>query len=276
VSEDRPAVQIVDALTVQAPSTSAAAHPAVPVEAPLAVPVNGVVVAHLMRLPGHDAELALGFCYSEGLISGLADVLSVETCEDETGRVTVRTPREVAPREPAVLTSACVGPRGARGAELPPAVDATGPKIRPDVLLQAGRKMQAAQETHRTAGAVHAAAIFTLDGKLVVLREDVGRHNAIDKVIGHCLYQDCPLARTILVSTGRASSEMILKTAAARVPVAASRSGPTSLGVELAEKLGVTLVGYLRHGQMTLYAHPQRLSAGRRPGEVASELRAAE
>lgn len=275
MSEDRPAVRIVDALTVKAQGTSVPGRPAVPVEAPLAVQVNEVVVAHLMRLPGHDAELALGFCCTEGLVAGLADVLSIEVCDDETGRVTVRTPHRIAPREAAVLTSACVGPRGVRGEELPPAVEATQVEIRPDVLLEAGRRMQAAQETHRTAGAVHAAAIFTFDGTLVVLREDVGRHNAIDKVVGHCLYHDCPLERTILVSTGRASSEMILKTAAARVPVAASRSGPTSLGVALAKELGVTLVGYLRQGQMIVYAHPQPLAAGLRSRKPSPRQRAA-
>ncbi len=276
MAKDRAATRSVDAVTVQGKGTSAPARPAVPVEAPLAVQVNEVVVAHLMRLPGHDAELALGFCYTEGLISGLTDVLSVEVCDDDAGRVTVRTPREVAPREAAVLTSACVGPRGVRGADLPPPLGVGSVQIAADVLLGAGRGMQAAQETHRTAGAVHAAAVFTLEGELVVLREDVGRHNAIDKVVGHCLYGECPLERSMLISTGRASSEMILKAAAARVPVAASRSGPTSLGVELAEKLGVTLVCYLRRGQMTVYAHPERLAARERSEEGAAGLRAAE
>jgi FdhD protein len=259
VGKDRSPVQPVEAVSIRAQGKAESATPSVPVEAPLAIEVNDVVVAHLMRLPDHDAELALGFCYTEGLISGLSDVLSVAVCDDEMGRVTVRTPWEVAPREAAVLTSACVGPRGVRGADLPPPVETTGVQVAANVLLQAGRRMQAEQETHRTAGAVHGAAVFTLHGELVVLREDVGRHNAIDKAVGHCLYQDWPLERSMLVSTGRASSEMILKTAAARIPVAASRSGPTSLGVELAEELGVTLVGYLRRGRMTLYAHPERI-----------------
>lgn len=258
---DRSPVQPVEAIAIRAHGRAEPATPLVPVEAPLAIEVNDVVVAHLMRLPDHDAELALGFCYTEGLISGLSDVLSVEVCDDETGRVTVRTPREVAPREAAVLTSACVGPRGVRGADLPPPVEPAGAHVAADVLLEAGRHVQTAQDTHRAAGAVHAAAAFTLEGELVVLREDVGRHNAIDKAVGHCLYQDCPLERSMLVSTGRASSEMILKAAASRIPVAASRSGPTSLGVELAEKLGVTLVCYLRRGGMTLYAHPERVVA---------------
>lgn len=258
-----PAVRLVETVTIRVPHTAAAETPAVPVEAPLAIRVNDVVVAHLMRLPGHDAELALGFCYTEGLISSLADVVSLEVCDDDTGQVTVRTPREVTPRPTAIVTSACVGPRDRREADLPPPVDGGSLRIGPEALLGAAAQMQASQETHRTAGAVHAAAVFRPDGTLVVLREDVGRHNAVDKVIGHCLYGNCPLDRSMLVSTGRASSEMVLKAAAARIPVAASRSGATSLGVELAQDLGVTLVCYLRRARMTIYAHPERLTDGK-------------
>jgi FdhD protein len=276
MGEKRSSVRMVDGLALRADGSAGPTRPAVPVEAPLAVQVNEVVVAHLMRLPGHDAELALGFCYTEGLISGLIDVQSVEVCDDEAGRVTVRTPREVAPREAAVLTSACVGPRGVRGAGLPSPVEAPDLVIGTDVLLQAGRRMQAAQETHRVAGAVHAAAMFTAEGELVVLREDVGRHNAIDKVVGYCLYHNDSLGRTMLVSTGRASSEMILKAAAARVPVSASLSGPTSLGVELAQKLGITLAGYLRGGRMVVYAHPERLVFSGQPTEHVPASRSAQ
>lgn len=256
------AVRLVETVTIRAPRAATAASPAVPVEAPLAIRVNDVVVAHLMRLPGHDAELALGFCYTEGLISGLADVVSLEVCDDDTGRATVRTTRKVRPRPAAILTSACAGPRDRRDADLPPPVDGGNLRVSPEALLGAGPQMQASQETHRAAGAVHAAAIFRPDGTLVALREDVGRHNAVDKVIGHCLYEDCALDRSVLVSTGRASSEMVLKAAAARIPVVASRSGATSLGVELAEDLRVTLVCYLRRARMTIYAHPERLTDG--------------
>jgi len=234
----------------------------VPVEGPLAVQINESVVAHLMRLPGHDAELALGFCLTEGYIAGFSDILGVEVCHAAEGRVVVRTREGVAARPPRLLTSACVGPRETAELRLPAPLTVEGPIADSETLLSLPAKMRRWQEVRRAAGAVHAAAILTGEGQSVVVREDVGRHNAIDKVVGYCLYHGRPLGGAILVSTGRASSEMVLKAAAARVPVAASRSGPTSLGVELAEKLGVTLIGYLRPGRMTVYAHPKRVRTG--------------
>ncbi len=232
----------------------------VPIEAPLAIRVNDDTVAHLMRLPGHDAELALGFCLSEGYIGGLADVLGVDVCDAEAGQVTVRTARARPPRKPLFLTSACVGLREASEIDLPEALSAEGPAVSAEVLLALPGRMREGQEVRRAAGAVHAAAVFDAAGERVVVREDVGRHNAIDKVVGYCLHAGYRLERAILVSTGRASSEMVLKALAARIPIAASRSGPTSLGVELADRLGLTLIGYLRPGRMTVYAHPQRVA----------------
>jgi FdhD protein len=237
----------------------------VPIEAPLAIRVNDRIVGHLMRLPGHDAELALGFCVSEGYISGLADVLGVEVCDAEAGQVTVRTAREQPSRKPLFLTSACVGPREASEIDLPEALPAEGPVVSAEVLLSLPAGMREGQEVRRAAGAVHAAAVFDSAGERVVVREDVGRHNAIDKVVGYCLHAGCPLERGLLLSTGRASSEMVLKAVAARIPIAASRSGPTSLGVELADRLGLTLIGYLRPGRMTVYAHPEKLGTGACP-----------
>jgi FdhD protein len=258
VERERSRIVQVRVLSLRGDGGAEEGSASVPVEAALALEVNGRVVAHLMRLPGHDAELALGFCLSEGYLGGLGDVLSVEVCAAEEGCVRVRLSREVAERPVRVLSSACVEARE-EGAHLPQALPVGGLCVTAQTLLGLPRKLREAQEVRQTAGAVHAAALFDAEGEMVVVREDVGRHNAVDKVLGYGVYHGVRFGRMALVTSGRASSEMVLKAAAAGVPVAASLSGPTSLGVELAEQLGVTLIGYLRTGRMTLYAHAERV-----------------
>jgi FdhD protein len=259
VSEPRPDIRTVSSILVRRHAPAQPDSLNIPVESPLAIEVNGVVAAHLMRLPGHDAELALGFCFSEGYLSGLNDVATLEVCPEETGLVRVRTTREVVPKPSSVLISACAGGRVPEEAELPDPVALDGPAMEAHVLLGMGAAMQAAQEVYAEARAVHGAAFFSREGELVVVREDVGRHNAIDKAIGYCLYHRAPMDG-VLATTGRASSEMVLKAAAARTPVVLSRSGPTSLGVELAERLGITLICYARGPRMSVLTHPERVA----------------
>lgn len=237
----------------------------VPVEAPLAIEVNGAVVAHVMRTPGNDVELAVGFCRTEGLIGGMAEVASVQVCPDDAGRVSVRTVHETEARMPLTLTSACAGERLPNEAELPEPLASMGPVVEPAHLVEMVGRLQKSQSVRREAGAVHAAAIFSQTGELIVAREDVGRHNAIDKAVGQCVYLGCDLGVGVLVSTGRASSEMVLKATRSGIPIAASRSGATSLGVELSERLGLTLVSYLRSAQMTVLTHPHRVSGASLP-----------
>jgi len=232
---------------------------AVPVEAPLAIEVNGATAAHVMRTTGNDIELALGFCYTDGLIAGIDDVVSIRLCPDSAGVVRVVTRSGDRPKEAALLTSACAGGRMPGDADLPAAMPVEGAIIEVDALLTVGAAVRQSQPIRREAGAVHAAAVADLDGHLLAVREDVGRHNAIDKAIGACVYAGHSPGASVLVSTGRASSEMVLKATRAGIPVAASLSGSTSLGAELAHTLGLTLICYLRSGRMTVLARPERI-----------------
>ena len=257
--ELRPDIRTVESLSIRRDSSPQSEPLNVPVESPLAIEVNGTVAAHLMRLPGHDAELALGHCYTEGYITGLADIATLEVCAEETGLVRVRTTGDVTPRPASVLISACAGGRVPDEADLPGPVPVGATPIPADTLLALMAEMQAAQTVYAEARAVHGAAFFTPEGELIVVREDVGRHNAVDKAIGHCLFYGRSM-EGVLATTGRASSEMILKAAVARTPIVLSRSGPTSLGIELAARLGITLICYARGPRMSVMTHPERVA----------------
>ncbi|HJN14361.1 MAG TPA: formate dehydrogenase accessory sulfurtransferase FdhD [Armatimonadota bacterium] len=257
--QDQQPTREVNAIIARASEEPSLTTRSIPVEAPLAIEVNDAIVAHLMRTPGNDIELAIGFCYTEGILNGMQDVESVQLCPDDAGKVTVRTTKAVATRAPVMLTSACAGGRIGESFELPEPLPAGDLTIQAEALLGAAGRLRESQTIRQAAGAVHAAAILSADGQPLVAREDVGRHNAIDKAIGQCVYQGCGLKNSILLSTGRASSEMVLKAARARIPVAASRSGSTSLGVELAQLLGVTLVCYVKSAQMTILTHGDRI-----------------
>jgi FdhD protein len=132
-------------------------------------------------------------------------------------------------------------------------------RVHHKILLKLTSTIKQEQEAYREAGGIHAAGIFTSHGELVTIHEDIGRHNAVDKAMGHCLIQGITLKDKILVSTGRASYEMVTKAVRLGLPVAASLSSPTSLAVELAEHLNCTLIGYLRGQRMRVYTHAWRL-----------------
>jgi FdhD protein len=147
-------------------------------------------------------------------------------------------------------------------AELPLEPLADGPRVPVQALWGMPTAMRGAQSLHETVGGVHAAALFDRRGELVVLCEDVGRHNAVDKAVGHCLLRGIPLEDKALLCSGRLSYEMVTKAIRVRLPIVISVSAPTALAVQIAERFNLTLAGYLRGGRMTLYTHPERLVEG--------------
>jgi FdhD protein len=132
-------------------------------------------------------------------------------------------------------------------------------RVAREALLSLPTTMRDCQTLRQDVGGVHAAALFDADGQLVVLCEDVGRHNAVDKAVGHCLLHDVPLADKVLLCSGRLSYEMVTKAIRARLPIVASVSAPTALAVAIAEQHNLTLIGYVRGSRMTVYAHAERV-----------------
>jgi FdhD protein len=239
------------------------------VEEPLEIRVRGRAISVTMRTPGHDDELAAGFLLSEGLIHRAADVLRIEPCgKNEEGNLLnvllapeVHVDFEKLTRH--VFASSSCGLCGKATIE---SVRGTFPAIQSDLqidaklLLNLPAAMRQAQSTFDRTGGLHAAALFDETGKLVVLREDVGRHNAVDKVLGHALlHGSFPLDRHILLVSGRSSFEIMQKALAGRVSIVAAVSAPSSLAVEFAEENGQTLVGFLRDPRMNVYTHPRRV-----------------
>lgn len=268
------------------------------VESALTIRLAGGPDITLMRTPGADRELVIGFLRSEGLIAGLADLGALEQCEDREDAVRVAlaaaAPRE-GDRRSLLVGSACsLCGREHIDAILDgiPAV-ASEARFPARVLGEVARSMQAAQPLFRRTGASHAAALFDVvcpgqacpagffpgsptarpdetgrgtlrtmlspDFRLLVVHEDIGRHNALDKVIGHGLLTGLTLGACGAMLSGRASFEMLTKAARAGLPLVAAVSAPSALAVEAARRLGVTLCGFVRGAEFTCYAHPERL-----------------
>lgn len=241
-------------------------------EEPLEIRVRGRAISVTMRTPGHDAELAAGFLLTEGIIRGQQDVLRAEHCHlnDEENVLNVVLAPEVAidferlTRH--VFASSSCGLCGKTTIEsvhgqFPPVQSEM--HIDAEVLARLPLQMRSEQATFDRTGGLHAAALFDAGGRLVVLREDVGRHNAVDKVIGHCLLSgEFPPERHILLVSGRSSFEIMQKALAARVPVVAAVSAPSTLAASFACESGQTLIGFLRDRRMNVYANPQRIDFG--------------
>jgi FdhD protein len=238
-------------------------------EEPLEIQIETRPVVVTMRTPGHDEELAAGFLISEGLIRRQSDVKKIQRDpRSRTGNVLqvflqpeVRVDFARLTRH--VYASSSCGLCGkasiaAVRQEFKPLRN--GLVVRPAALLQAAEHLQKAQAVFARTGGLHAAALCDRDGQLVVLREDVGRHNAVDKVLGYGALQNLlPFDRHILLVSGRASFEILQKALAGRIPVVAAVSAPSSLAVEFADEAGITLVGFLRPDRMNIYSHPKRI-----------------
>ena len=238
-------------------------------EEPLEIRVRGRAVSVTMRTPGHDEELAAGFLLTEGIVRRAEDVLRIEPCgRNEEGNLlntvlAADVPVDFERLTRHVFASSSCGLCGKATIE---AVRSAFPPIESDVKLDAATllrmpdAMRREQSSFDRTGGLHAAAMFDLDGRLVVLREDVGRHNAVDKVLGHALLSGImPLHRHVLLVSGRSSFEIMQKALAGRVPVVAAVSAPSSLASEFALQSRQTLVGFLRAGRMNVYSHPERI-----------------
>lgn len=226
-------------------------------------------VAITMRTPCDDEDLAAGFLFSEGIVRSRDDIAIVKPCQgDNTVRVELEDDVAVdleRLQRHFYTTSSCgvcgktsLGALYAQGAVAPAGGGALFPR---DVLVRIPEKLRAAQATFDETGGLHAAAAFTPQGKLVVVREDVGRHNAVDKVIGALLMKGAlPAAALGLMVSGRASFELMQKALLAGMPLLAAVSAPSSLAVELAREFNVSLIGFLRGDTFNVYAGEERLS----------------
>ncbi len=248
----------------------------VAVEEPLEIRVSGPDgaasrIAVTMRTPGHDEELAVGFLRTEGLVTG-ADDLVIDPAAphrlDVVGAGQIVTVRLRRPFDASTLArnfyaSSSCGVCGKAALEHIRTMSGRvgdGPLVTPATLLALPTALAAAQPTFGRTGGLHATALFTADGRLLFAREDVGRHNAMDKVIGRALLDDMlPLGEHVLLVSGRASFELVQKAAMAGATILCAVSAPSSLAVALADEVGMTLVGFLRGGRFNVYAGRQRV-----------------
>jgi FdhD protein len=232
-------------------------------------------VAITMRTPGADFELAAGFLYGEGVIKDREEIEFIAYCEDPAvddarrfNTVNVDLRNEVLPDLDAMerhfhTTSAC-GVCGKTSLDslrfTAPASIPLGPELRPDVLTGLPAKLRAAQQLFSTTGGLHAAGLFDESGHLLAVREDVGRHNAVDKLVGWAFLDGrLPLSACILMVSGRSSFEILQKAVMAGIPVVCAVSAPSTLAVSVAREFGVTLIGFLREERFNVYTGAERL-----------------
>jgi FdhD protein len=232
----------------------------VAIEEPLEIRVDGRPLTVTMRTPGHDEELALGFLYGEGLIDAPHD--AGPTHDFAANIVEVAGPLARDPGERRFYTTSSCGVCG-KGALEQVAVHSaplTAGPIVPRALL-AGLPDRLVQPAFERTGGVHATGLFTPEGELLLAREDVGRHNAMDKVIGRALLDGLvPLGGRILCVSGRLSFELVQKAAVAGVPILVGVGAPSSLAIALADDRGMTLCGFARRGRVNVYTRPERVA----------------
>ena len=247
------------------------------IEEPFEVRIDRRSLAVIMRTPGHDHELAAGFLFTEGVVHQPADILAIEDAADAEGlplanvvNIVLRpgdaqvVQPQAAAFERHFAVSASCGLCGKNSiADLmltAPPLTAVEVCIPASIIYSLPLQLRTAQAVFTHTGGLHAAGLFDVTGKLLLLREDVGRHNAVDKLIGHgLLHGGFPYSSHILMVSGRTSFEIIQKALLARIPCVAAISAPSSLAVELADQSGITLVGFLRNHSMNVYTHPHRI-----------------
>jgi FdhD protein len=230
-------------------------------------------VAVTMRTPGNDFELAAGFLHTEGLVAATGDVRSVRYCsvpreEQQYNVVTVDLAR---PYDAGLLqrnfytTSSCgiCGKASLDSISVRCAPVADGPGVSEAVIVELPGRLREAQRLFDRTGGLHAAGLFDAEGRLLELREDVGRHNAVDKLVGHALLAGAlPLSERVLMVSGRLSFEIVQKAAVAGIPVVCAVSAPSSLAVDAGRRFGMTLVGFLRGSRFNIYTGAERITDG--------------
>lgn len=259
-------------------------------EEPLEIRLNGTPLVYLMRLPGEDRLLAVGFCLSEGIIRDRSQIKLIRHCSDGLSAAREATGSESGSGNPAdngtgpsgnetdvveieadlaegvdrfaharVIRTGCGGADLAREIDLDAIEVRTDAVFAPETILRAPGELLAAQEVFRRTGGTHAAALFDPSGTLGAVMEDVGRHNAVDKALGHMVLSGENGGGKGLMLSGRLSYEMVLKAGRAGIPLVCSVSAPTALGIDVGERIGVTLVGFVRGAGFNIYTHPSRV-----------------
>jgi FdhD protein len=226
-------------------------------EASVSLTVNGEVWLNFMCTPADLESLAVGFLYNEGFISTPAEVVSARACASGDN-VDVWLTHAVERPARWNRTSGCNGGLTRSSSPVGPRPRRRAVDISPDTLLDCMDQLLTAQEVYRQSGGIH-CSVLSDGGRVYCQAEDIGRHNTLDKLAGHALMEKIELSPRIVLTTGRVSSEMMLKSSRLGADVVVSRTSPTTRSIEIAQDLGITLVGYARRTQMLVYTHPQRL-----------------
>ncbi|MFE6649614.1 formate dehydrogenase accessory sulfurtransferase FdhD [Nocardioides sp. NPDC057772] len=271
VTVGRPVLRVRDGVVSRRPDKLAA-------EEPMEIRVNGRPLTVTMRTPGGDFDLAVGFLVSEGVVHSADDVASVRYCAGATADggntynvvdvgLAAHVPPPDASLERSFYTTSSCGLCGKASLEAVRTSSAWSVaedtlRVTPELLTVLPERLREAQRVFDSTGGLHAAGLFDAEGNLLCIREDVGRHNAVDKVIGHALREGMvPLRNSMLMVSGRASFELVQKAVMAGIPLLAAVSAPSSLAVDLADDNGLTLVGFLRGSSMNVYAGIDRIAA---------------
>jgi FdhD protein len=260
---NEPGIAQVRVVAIPLGDTDTAREDAVAVEEPLEVRIGGKPITVLMRTPGHDEELITGFLFGEGVISDPDDIISFEVASANVLEVRLMLARQLPGDRLFFSNSSC----GICGKQSLASIEVRGSPIDSKltvpqhILSELTERLRAAQPLFARTGGTHASGLFTSTGELLVVREDVGRHNALDKLIGWALAEGrIPLSDSLLLVSGRLSYELVQKAVVAGIPLVAAVGAPSSFAVELAERFHITLVGFLRATGMNVYTHPARIT----------------
>ena len=243
------------------------------IEEPLEIRLGGRRFTLTMRTPGNDEELAAGFLFAEGFINDASELGEIRRVRGRKGApepnaidIILNVPADglrTRLKRNFTISSSCgvCGKTSIDSIRRRVTSPSDSARVAPATLLALASKLRDGQRVFAATGGLHGAAIFDLDGAMLAIREDIGRHNAVDKLVGYALANAMlPLERHLMMVSGRLSFEIVQKAAAAGVPILAAVSAPSSLAVELAEEIGTTLVGFLRDGTFNIYTHPARIA----------------